>query len=1044
MLLGREKDLRPLTAAIDDAAGGAGGLILVAGEAGIGKTSLVSAGLVHARTAGGVVATGTCWDRDGAPGLWPWMQVVRALRREVGTESWDAASSVAGAGLDRLLEGGASPSAAASSFEVLDAVTTLVTTLAHERFVVVVMEDLHWADQASLSLLSALVGPARFGRLLLVGTFRSDEVAAVEHPNHGSLAELGARAFAVPLSGLDLAACQVVLDVAGVHEVDVGEVHRRTGGNPFFVRQLAQLWRANEGQGPMPPGIESLVARRLARLPAAVADALTAASVLAPSFEPALLAAILGTDDDDASQRLGVARDTGLVTSGSDGWRFVHDLVRESLLAATPAVERRRLHAAATRALSARAPASVPAVTTQIANHAALAVPEIPAREAVELLLVAAGAASARLAADEAAAHLERALGLLDDGDRSRAAIQLDLAAEHRRGGRVDASRMTLGELLESDDPVTFARAALGLHVLGTFIHDEEGRHHALREAYTRLVAAADLDPDFRDALLARVLAAIVRGRVHHTELDRSDLDALSAEAVAIARRSGDPSVLAFALLARHDAIWRPDTPDDRLALALEMAAAARAGHDHEMELQGIELEFVARAELADRDAMRTVDRYVELSERLQLPRCRYRALSRQATVATIQGRFDDAQALIEEAYALGARIGEIDREGVYCDQSWEIARQRGDLGCVSDLVTRFADDPSIAVIEIDLHLQRRDFDAVDRLDRRFAELGVVWPLWARTIWWTAEADIAIGTGDVDRCRDVRARLAPLSGRCAVLGGGVIVRGPIDLWIARLDLALGDLDRAVAGFETARAIGERLGARPWVVHARTGLARALRQRNGPGDDSDAAAAAHAAAIEADRLGVALVDVAEPAHRRHGQLRRDGDVWLLELDGAAVRLPDAKGLRDLHTLVANPGVDIPAVTLLDPTRNAVAPTGADAVLDEQARAAYRQRLHDLDAEIARALDREADTAAQRLDLERDALIAELKGATGLGGRPRRLGDDAERARKAVTGRIRDSLRRLHDRHPVLADHLQASITTGATCRYDPKEDITWRT
>jgi hypothetical protein len=238
-----------------------------------------------------------------------------------------------------------------------------------------------------------------------------------------------------------------------------------------------------------------------------------------------------------------------------------------------------------------------------------------------------------------------------------------------------------------------------------------------------------------------------------------------------------------------------------------------------------------------------------------------------------------------------------------------------------------------------------------------------------------------------------------------------------------------------------------------VVQARLGLGRALLARAGAHDAADAASALDAAESEARTLGMRRVtdDVARlrPAADRampclRGRFVREGDVWTLAWSGTTVRVPDAKGLRDLHTLVANPGVDIPAVTLLDPTRSRGTPTGADDVLDDQAREAYRRRLDELDDEIGRALERGDDSVAQRLDVERDALIAELKGATGLGGRSRRLGDDAERARKAVSGRIRDSLRRLHDRHPVLAEHLEASITTGTSCRYDPTEDITWRT
>jgi hypothetical protein len=179
----------------------------------------------------------------------------------------------------------------------------------------------------------------------------------------------------------------------------------------------------------------------------------------------------------------------------------------------------------------------------------------------------------------------------------------------------------------------------------------------------------------------------------------------------------------------------------------------------------------------------------------------------------------------------------------------------------------------------------------------------------------------------------------------------------------------------------------------------------------------------------------------------GVFVRDGDLWVLTFDDATIRLPDAKGLRDLHELLSHPGVEIPAVELLnlEIDDGVVTPArmGSDVVLDDRARAEYRNRLAVIDDDIDRALQQGDDTAAQRLDVERDALLAELQAATGLGGRRRRLGDESERARKTVTARIRDTMRRLEDRHPKLASHLAESIATGTTCRYEPVEPVVWR-
>jgi len=201
----------------------------------------------------------------------------------------------------------------------------------------------------------------------------------------------------------------------------------------------------------------------------------------------------------------------------------------------------------------------------------------------------------------------------------------------------------------------------------------------------------------------------------------------------------------------------------------------------------------------------------------------------------------------------------------------------------------------------------------------------------------------------------------------------------------------------------------------------------------------------------------------PASARAGRLRaqldgrRDGgaacrftvtdDVWTITYGGRTVQAPDSKGLRDLHVLLCRAGVEVSAVDLF----GREVPGGSypllrvgDAVLDDRARIAYRDRIAQLDEQIERALAAHHDGRAAELDAERDAIVAELRTATGLGGRPRRLGDDVERARKAVTARIRDAIRRLEGRHPPLAEHLRASVATGTVCRYQAAEPITWET
>jgi hypothetical protein len=175
-------------------------------------------------------------------------------------------------------------------------------------------------------------------------------------------------------------------------------------------------------------------------------------------------------------------------------------------------------------------------------------------------------------------------------------------------------------------------------------------------------------------------------------------------------------------------------------------------------------------------------------------------------------------------------------------------------------------------------------------------------------------------------------------------------------------------------------------------------------------------------------------------------RRDGTLWTLRYAGRTVRMRDAKGLRDLATLLRSPGRPIRAADLVaaaaDAAVSAELRMGADEVLDERARQELRARLLDLEAEIEEAGRWHDPERAARAVLERDALVAELAAATGLGGRPRRLGDQSERARKTVTARIRDVIDRVERVHPALGAHLRASVTTGTFCSYSPPAPTAW--
>jgi len=289
--------------------------------------------------------------------------------------------------------------------------------------------------------------------------------------------------------------------------------------------------------------------------------------------------------------------------------------------------------------------------------------------------------------------------------------------------------------------------------------------------------------------------------------------------------------------------------------------------------------------------------------------------------------------------------------------------------------------------------------------------------------------------GDADAARSVRDELAPYADQFLVAAGAVGCGGAVSRLLGLCALTLDQLDDAVEWLRQAVASNRRIGAAPFVARAQAELATALRRRDRPRDAEEArrllVESARAAAelgmpvLARDIAGLQAEDAQEGPDRP--RLRRDGQDWVLTVGAGSIRLRHSKGLAQLAVLLANAGQEISAVELAG---GVPAPAAPDPVLDETAKRAYRQRLAELDVALDRAATRGDATAAGGLEAERAALVAELKRATGLAGRPRAFSDEAERARVNVTRTIRQALDRILAADPEAGRHLLASVRTGS--------------
>ncbi|GAA1337071.1 hypothetical protein GCM10009660_18520 [Catellatospora bangladeshensis] len=991
-LIGRDHPSGVLRAEIDRAARSHGGLVLVAGEPGIGKTTLVTGAAEEARERGALVLGGSCWDSDSAPGYWPWVQVVRALRRAATPDEW--------ASVDRerlaVLLGEAPANQAPESFPLYDAVTSALVAVSQHRPVVVVLEDLHWADVASLRLLGFAAQHTWFERVLLIGTYRDAEVEADGHPLRPLFSPLVGRAVPVTLTGLSVDGVGELMASTAGRAPDaelVAAVHQRTGGNPFFVEQTARLWQGGNPVTAIAPGVRDALRRRLSLLPGPVGALLTTASVLGREFHRQVLAATAALPVPHVDRLLDQAAQARLVQGlGGGRFSFAHDLVRETLYGSLEDVQAR--HAAVVEVL-----AQGRGSPADLARHAYLAEDRLPEDRVVDLLVAAARDASSRMAVDEAAGHYRRALERCTSPHR-RMRLHLGLAHELFHCGDPERSATHFDDAVELarglGDGEALARVALTRY---RFADVDEAGFALLREAHAALVGPP---PDESGDVLARLL---------------------SVRVAELARDGRDDDALADGLWAAHDTTWGLGTAAQRLALTDELAELARRRADHGAEGYASSLRWVALVELGDPRYLDQLRAFVAQSDRWALPRFAFASAVDQSIVAAFHGRFTEAEALMARAEALGA--GETAGfRMMHAHLWWALWLPQGRFDEADGLALDDYPYPGLlrgltALTRGDVEAARPHLAARDPHDERFQRMFE--PLWLRF-----RAHFAHAAGDRALAAEVRAELAPHRGQWLVSLYGCDISGPVDLWLGLVDLALGRHDEAVAELTAAHRSAELMRSRPWAVQARRHLVEALRAKGLP-------SASLAAEVSRDAAGLGMRHLAD--HRRANEFRRDGEVWSLSYDGTTVRVPDSKGLRDLHVLLSSPGLPVPATGLLDPEAVPSARLGGDPVLDDAAKAAYRRRLAELDEEIDRAPD---DDRAAALDRERAALLEELRSAAGLAGRTRRLGDEAERARKTVTARIRDALRKLDERHPRLASHLREHVSTGATCVYSGQD------
>ena len=691
--VGRAGELAALTADLDAAVGGRGGVVLVAGEPGIGKTRLAEELAARASGRGAVVLWGRCWEGAGAPAFWPWVQVIRgyvqaqaedpaSLRHDLGAGAADIAQLVP-AVHDRIPDLPAPPplEPEAARFRLFDSLAGFLRTAAARRPLLLVLDDLHWADVASLALLrfvSRELAGVEGSSPLVVGSYRHTEVDQ-GHPLLAAVADLtrGQHRWLL-LGGLgqrEVAGFMALVAGAEPSAELAAEVYRQTDGNPFFVTEVVRLLASQGGWDQLDPaagastvlgnglpeGVRAVVAERLSRLSGDCRRMLEVASVVGRDFELRVLQPASGLDAEQLLvllEEAEAARLVGAVPGELSRWRFAHALVREVLYEGLLTARRVRLHGLVADALEALYAAEPGPHLAELAHHLVEAAPgsEKTAARAVQMATLAGRRSLEVLAWEDAAGLFERALAALDLAERPGSAQQrreLLLAVGEARmaASDVPAARTAYqqaGELARrTGSPEVLAQAGLGLGLEITSGIVDPVQVGLLEEALATLDEADS-------PLRARVLAGLARALVSSPQVERRL--ALSEDAVRMARRLGDPATLAAALFGRHLAIWgseQAEVTGERLSLATEAVGLAEQIGDRAMALRGRGLRRIDLLELGDlagydadlAAAERAAAELGQLRYRWQLPLA-------HATRALLAGRFAQAEELIERGLA--------------------------------------------------------------------------------------------------------------------------------------------------------------------------------------------------------------------------------------------------------------------------------------------------------------------------------------------------------------------------------------------------------
>jgi DNA-binding winged helix-turn-helix (wHTH) protein len=845
--VGRARSMAQLRDALQHARDGHGASVMLLGEAGIGKTRCAMELAAEARAAGVSVLLGRCQEMGGAPPLWPWIQLLRQCAREAPDPD---GRQRAGELLSELVPErpdvteGAFVGHRTDAFWLLDRAMNVILAPA-EGPRLVIIEDLHWADDLSLRGLELLADAVADRSTMVLATLRNGPESD-SHSKSGSLRRLGRRMKAIALGGLDRDAIEeYIASVTGrsPSAALLDAVHRRTAGNALFVvetvHQLADKADAaalERGDFETPQVVRDVVLARLEGLGPAALAALRAASALGEEFEVSVLAAMLGEPVGVVSRTLDDAvRDRMIVRAGGIGrYRFTHALMREAIQCGVPETTFRGLHRLAGEALEARAIGDERVV--QLAFHFYVALPTGTHDKAIHYCVSAARATARASAYEESRTYWAHALEALDfapaPDPQTRCKLLIGLALVEATIARTGDAHEHLQQAIRlakhhamAQDLVAAGRA---LHQLSVWV--SRPVDPLAREA---LEAGLALLPESEAALRASALSRLVWMPPYSLSVERSRQT--SERALAIAGPLGG-RCLVEALWSQTASLSGPDDVEELLRVTSKMIALDESLGATWWTGEGRAIQFAAHLLRGDmQSAERTVEAFGQIARSCKLPFALWTHGRLRAQLAAARGDFENAEKNWRALAAVSEKAGSPFAAAFYMTHLFFLQRERDDHTTLEsesfEIIFRWkGHDPKLQAA-FALHLLeagRRDearerFDGLalsgfGSLNRDASYLGTL----------VALAGLAIGLEERLHAEDLYELLRPYPTH-ATPDSLAFTAGSVSHHLGQLAHFLRHSEVAAEHFEVALTHNDAMGLRPWAARTRLAYATLLAE-----------------------------------------------------------------------------------------------------------------------------------------------------------------------------------------------------------------------